>query len=71
MEDRATRGGGLQYVSRLNVMIAGAAAKTGIIYGYDLGSIATAIHFGYGSLVWVYASESFPARLRTQGAQPC
>lgn len=22
---------------------------------------------GYGSLVWVYASESFPARLRTQG----
>lgn len=24
-------------------------------------------NFGYGSLVWVYASESFPARLRTQG----
>src|SRR5215210_170025 len=23
--------------------------------------------FGYGSLVWVYASESFPTRLRTQG----
>lgn len=23
--------------------------------------------FGYGSLVWVYASESFPVRLRTQG----
>jgi sugar porter (SP) family MFS transporter len=22
---------------------------------------------GYGSLVWIYASESFPARLRTQG----
>jgi MFS family permease len=24
--------------------------------------------FGFGSLVWVYASESFPARLRTMGA---
>ena len=24
-------------------------------------------NFGYGSLVWVYASESFPTRLRTQG----
>jgi MFS transporter, SP family, galactose:H+ symporter len=24
-------------------------------------------NFGYGALVWVYASESFPARLRTQG----
>lgn len=25
-------------------------------------------NFGYGALVWVYASESLPARLRTQGA---
>jgi MFS family permease len=25
-------------------------------------------NFGFGSLVWVYASESFPARLRTMGA---
>src|SRR5262249_19488060 len=25
-------------------------------------------NFGFGSLVWVYASESFPARLRTSGA---
>ncbi|HEY7075790.1 MAG TPA: sugar porter family MFS transporter [Solirubrobacteraceae bacterium] len=25
-------------------------------------------NFGFGSLVWVYASESFPARLRTAGA---
>jgi MFS family permease len=24
-------------------------------------------NFGYGSLVWIYASGSFPARLRTQG----
>jgi SP family arabinose:H+ symporter-like MFS transporter len=27
-----------------------------------------AFNFGFGSLVWVYASESFPARLRTLGA---
>jgi len=26
-----------------------------------------AFNFGYGSLVWAYASESFPSRLRTQG----
>jgi MFS transporter, SP family, galactose:H+ symporter len=26
-----------------------------------------AFNFGYGSLVWAYASESFPARLRTHG----
>jgi sugar porter (SP) family MFS transporter len=25
-------------------------------------------NFGFGALVWVYASESFPARLRTMGA---
>lgn len=25
-------------------------------------------NFGFGSLVWIYASESFPARLRTVGA---
>ena len=25
-------------------------------------------NFGFGSLVWVYASESFPSRLRSRGA---
>ena len=25
-------------------------------------------NFGFGALVWVYASESFPSRLRTTGA---
>jgi len=127
-------------VSRLNVLIGITAAIIGLIYGYDLGSIASALlflvpafdlstfmtsvvtsavvlgqlfgaffagrisntigrkrsanailvlayalnspatftllgillftvgfNFGYGSLVWVYASESFPVRLRTQG----
>ena len=59
-------------------LIAVTAAIIGLIYGYDLGSPATftllgillftvGFNFGYGSLVWVYASESFPVRLRTQG----
>jgi MFS transporter, SP family, galactose:H+ symporter len=39
-------GGGLrESVSRLNVLIAGTAAIIGVIYGYDLGSIASAILF--------------------------
>ncbi len=28
-------------------------------------------NFGFGALVWVYASESFPARLRTAGPRRC
>jgi MFS transporter, SP family, galactose:H+ symporter len=45
-------------------------------YGLGLSAAVTLIgillftigfSFGYGSLVWVYASESFPVRLRTQG----
>ncbi len=27
-----------------------------------------AFNFGFGSMVWVYASESFPAQLRTLGS---
>jgi sugar porter (SP) family MFS transporter len=49
-----------------------------LVFTYGLGLSATftligillftiGFSFGYGSLVWVYASESFPARLRTQG----
>lgn len=38
-------GGRFQFVSRLNILIAGTAAIIGIIYGYDLGSIASAILF--------------------------
>ena len=48
MENGAARGRGghrWQSVSRLNVMIAGTAAIIGIIYGYDLGSIASALLF--------------------------
>src|SRR5688572_33458581 len=42
MENGAARG---RSVSRLNVYIAGTAAIIGLIYGYDLGSIASALLF--------------------------
>src|SRR5829696_5912922 len=46
MDSNQRGGGGLRgSVSRLNVLIAGTAAIIGIIYGYDLGSIASAILF--------------------------
>jgi sugar porter (SP) family MFS transporter len=49
-----------------------------LIIGFSTGPSATlaflgilifrvGFGLGYGSLVWIYASESFPARLRTQG----
>jgi sugar porter (SP) family MFS transporter len=55
-----------------------AVANLLLVFAYGLGLSATftligillftiGFSFGYGSLVWVYASESFPARLRTQG----
>ena len=42
MEEGAARG---RSVSRLNVLIAITAAIIGLIYGYDLGSIASALLF--------------------------
>ena len=56
----------------------GTMAAANAILVYALNSPATftllgillftiGFNFGYGSLVWVYASESFPVRLRTQG----
>jgi len=55
-----------------------AVANAILVLAYALESPATftllgillftiGFNFGYGSLVWVYASESFPVRLRTQG----
>jgi sugar porter (SP) family MFS transporter len=55
-----------------------ALANLLLVFAYASGLSATftligillftvGFNFGYGSLVWVYASESFPARLRTQG----
>jgi hypothetical protein len=42
VEEGAARG---RSVSRLNVLIAITAAIIGLIYGYDLGSIASALLF--------------------------
>jgi hypothetical protein len=41
------------------------AGGTGTVIG--ILPFVVGFNFGYGSLVWVYVSESFPARLRTQG----
>jgi SP family galactose:H+ symporter-like MFS transporter len=47
MAEGAARGSGSRRrnVSRLNVLIALTAAIIGLIYGYDLGSIASALLF--------------------------
>jgi len=55
-----------------------AVANTVLVFAYALEAPAVmtflgillftvGFSFGYGSLVWVYATESFPVRLRTQG----
>jgi SP family galactose:H+ symporter-like MFS transporter len=55
-----------------------AVANTLLVFAYALEASAVVtfigillftvgFSFGYGSLVWVYATESFPVRLRTQG----
>ncbi len=55
-----------------------AVANTLLVFAYALEAAAVVtfigillftvgFSFGYGSLVWVYATESFPVRLRTQG----
>ena len=51
------------------VFVAGKLSGTSGWLGFVGIFIFTAgFNFGFGSLVWVYASESFPARLRTMGA---
>jgi MFS family permease len=51
------------------VFAAGGLTGTGGWLGFVGIFVFTAgFNFGFGSLVWVYASESFPARLRTTGA---
>lgn len=41
---------------------------TGALSFLGLLLFTAAFNFGFGSMVWVYASESFPAQLRTLGA---
>src|SRR3954454_1162301 len=46
----------------------GLTGTTGWIVFVGIFVFTAGFNFGFGSLVWVYASESFPARLRTTGA---
>jgi sugar porter (SP) family MFS transporter len=71
----------LTLLTGIGVMVASTALMTVL---YAIGSHFTGLrsvlgfigilfftagfNFGFGALVWVYASESFPARLRTAGA---
>ncbi|AEW99281.1 sugar porter family MFS transporter [Streptantibioticus cattleyicolor] len=68
---------------RRDVLLTGIGTMTAtlvalaLLYGAGAGSWAgfaavtiftAAFNFGFGSLIWVYASEAFPARLRSLGA---
>src|SRR4051794_361958 len=46
----------------------GLTGTTGWLGFVGIFVFTAGFNFGFGSLVWVYASESFPARLRTMGA---
>jgi MFS transporter, SP family, arabinose:H+ symporter len=46
----------------------GLTGATGWLGFLGIFVFTAGFNFGFGSLVWVYASESFPARLRTTGA---
>lgn len=51
------------------VVFATGSVESGSMLGFVGILVFTAgYNFGFGSLVWVYASESFPARLRSLGA---
>ncbi|GAA4849518.1 sugar porter family MFS transporter [Saccharopolyspora rosea] len=53
----------------ISVFATGSLEGGGSLWGFAAILVFTAaFNFGFGSLVWVYASESFPARLRTFGA---
>jgi MFS transporter, SP family, galactose:H+ symporter len=68
-------------LSGIGMMIAANALLIGVfIFGSDFGGALTVLGFlgvllftvgftfGFGALVWVYAGESFPARLRSMGS---
>ena len=49
------------------LILAFALGPSPVLAFVDILFFVIGFNFGYGSLVWVYASESFPTRLRTQG----
>ncbi len=51
------------------VFTTGSLTGGGSVWGFfGILAFTAGFNFGFGSLVWVYASESFPAPLRTHGA---
>jgi sugar porter (SP) family MFS transporter len=53
------------------ILYAGGSSFTGLEQALGFVGImffTAGFNFGFGAMVWVYASESFPARLRTAGA---
>jgi sugar porter (SP) family MFS transporter len=60
-------GVGTMAVANALLIVAFALGPSPILAFLGILLFIIGFNFGYGSLVWVYASESFPARLRTQG----
>src|SRR5918999_3268442 len=60
-------GVGTMVVANAILIVAFAMGPSPILAFIGILLFIVGFNFGYGSLVWVYASESFPARLRTQG----
>ncbi len=60
-------GVGTMVVANAILIFAFAMGPSAILAFVGILLFIVGFNFGYGSLVWVYASESFPARLRTQG----
>jgi len=60
-------GVGTMAVANAILIVAFALGPSPILAFVGILLFIIGFNFGYGSLVWVYASESFPARLRTQG----
>src|ERR671920_752179 len=58
-------GVGTMVVANAILIVAFALGPSAILAFIGILLFIVGFNFGYGSLVWVYASESFPARLRT------
>ena len=60
-------GVGAMATASATLVVAFATGPSALLAFFGILLFTVGFNFGYGSLVWVYASESFPARLRTQG----
>ena len=60
-------GVGLMVVANAELVLSYALGTSPVLTFVGILLFVVGFNFGYGSLVWVYASESFPVRLRTQG----